>query len=219
VPAAVLFDLGIGDVQARPDAAMGYGACRVACEAAPSQGCVGAGTGATVGKLMGMGSAMKAGLGTASLLAGRLCVAAIVAVNAFGDVVDPESGEIVAGARKGDGFLNTSEALRSPMVRAGMRLTNTVVGVVTTNARLTTAQANAVASAAHDGLARAVRPAHTLYDGDTIFALATGRVRAHQVLVSEMAAQVTTLAVLNAAWAAEDAGGLPAARSFGLDQG
>lgn len=216
VPVAVLFDLSIGDPAIRPDATAGYTACQAASARERSQGNVGAGTGATVGKLMGMGKAMKAGLGTASVQAGRLIVAALVAVNAFGDIMNPATGQIIAGARNqaGDGFLDTAKAMRGLVVRNVMAFRNTVIGVVATNARLDVAQANEVASAAHDGLARAVRPAHTLYDGDTIFALATGKVRAHQALVSDMAAEVMALAILNAIWAAEDAGGLPAARSF-----
>jgi L-aminopeptidase/D-esterase-like protein len=165
---------------------------------------------------MGMARAMKTGLGTASLRAGRLVVGAIVAVNAFGDVVDPSDGHIIAGARtaKSDGFINTSMALRSTVVRNALALRNTIIGVIATNARLDVAQVNDVAAAAHDGLARVVRPAHTLFDGDTLFALATGRVRAHLVLVSDLAAEAVALAILNGVWAAEDAGKLPAARSL-----
>ena len=233
VPGAVLFDLGLGDPTVRPDASMGYAACQAASAGEQRQGNIGAGTGATVGKLMGMARAMKAGLGTASVRAGRLIVGAIVAVNAFGDVVDPSSrqvllhhtineqqnlssSQIIAGTRNAgnDGFLNTALALRSAVVRSALALKNTVIGVVATNARLDVAQVNEVAAAAHDGLARVVRPAHTLFDGDTLFALATGKVRAHQVLVSDMAAEAVALAILNGVWSAEDAGGLPAARSF-----
>jgi len=216
VPGAVLYDLALGDASVRPDGAMGYSACQVASAHEGRQGNIGAGTGATVGKLLGMARAMKAGLGTASLRAGRLVVAALVAVNAFGDVVDPASGAIVAGARTAanDGFVNTSLALRGPVMRHVLALQNTLIGVIATNARLDVAQVNEVAASAHDGLARVVRPAHTLYDGDTFFALATGQVRAHRITVSDLAAEVTALAILNAVWAAEDAGGLPAARSF-----
>jgi len=216
VPGAVLFDLDLGDASVRPDAAMGYAACQAASAQESGQGNVGAGMGATVGKLRGIKQAMKAGLGTASLRAGRLVVAALVAVNAFGDVVDPSTGRILAGARSSgqDGFVNTSLALRSAVVRNALALRSTVIGVVVTNARLNVAQANVVADAAHDGLARTIRPAHTLFDGDTIFALATGKVRAHQTLVADMAAEATSLAILNGVLAAEGAGGLPAPRSF-----
>ncbi len=221
VPAAVLFDLGVGSSSVRPDAAMGYAAC-VAAEASssapPRQGNVGAGCGATVGKILGLGRAMKAGIGSASLSVGKLQVAALVAVNAFGDVVDPASGRIVAGTRAltGGGFADTAQVLRHPIVRAARSLTSTVIGVVATNANLDVAQINDVASAAHDGIARAIRPAHTLYDGDALFALATGEgargARGDVVLVSQLASEVVALAILNAVWAAEDAGGLPCAR-------
>ncbi len=216
VPAAVLYDLGFGSATVRPDAAMGYAACVAASTSERGQGNVGAGTGATVGKLLGMARAMKAGLGTASLRAGRLVVAALVAVNAFGDIVEPHSGAILAGTRAADGrsFADSAAALRSPAVRNVMALRNTVIGVVASNARLDVAQTNQVASAAHDGLARTVRPAHTLFDGDTLFALSTGSARAHMALVADMAAEAVSLAIVNAVWAAEAAGGLPAARDF-----
>jgi len=220
VPGAVLFDLGIGDPAIRPDAAMGYAACQAATAKDQSQGNVGAGTGATVGKLMGSGKAMKGGLGQASVKAGHLIVAALMAVNAIGDVVDPSSGQIIAGARNvaGNGFLDTAQAMRHVIVRNVMAFQNTVIGVVATNAQLDVAQANELAWAAHDGLARAVRPSHTLYDGDAIFGLATGKVHAHQALVSDMAAEATTLAILNAVWAAEEAAGLPAASFWRPEQ-
>jgi len=216
VPGAVLFDLDLGDSSIRPDAGMGYVACEAASPQESRQGNVGAGTGATVGKLMGITRAMKAGLGTASLHAGRLVVAALVAVNAFGDVVDPSTGKIMAGARLpgGKGFVGTSLAMRTALVRNVLAHKSTVIGVVATNAQLTVAQANVIAEAAHDGLARVIRPAHTPFDGDTLFTVATGKVRAHQALVGDMAAEVIALAVINGMMAAEDAGGLPAARSF-----
>ena len=213
VPGAVLFDLDLGDPSVRPDPAMGYAACQAASAQESGQGNVGAGTGATVGKLMGIGRAMKGGLGMASLRAGRLIVAALVAVNAFGDIVNPSNGEIVAGARapSGDGFANTSLAMRTMVGRNVLAFKSTVIGVIATNARLDVPQANIIAEAAHDGLARVVRPAHTLFDGDTLFTLATGKLRAHQALVSDMAAEAISLAILNGVMAAEDAGGLPAA--------
>ncbi|MBC7236517.1 MAG: P1 family peptidase [Chloroflexi bacterium] len=217
VPAAILFDLGLGNAQVRPDAEMGYRACQAAGAPNEAQGNVGAGCGATVGKLLGMKTATKAGLGMASLSAGRLRVAALMAVNAFGDIVDPTTGAILAGTRNpgaAGGFLGTSGALRNPAMRAILALRNTIIGVVATNACLDVAQANVIASAAHDGLARVVRPAHTMVDGDTIFCLATGRVHAPMMLISELAAEATALAIVNAVWAAEDAGGLPCARTL-----
>jgi len=215
VPGAVLFDLAVGSAAVRPDAAMGYAACRNASASEMRQGNVGAGAGASVGKILGLGQAMKGGLGCASLRHGALVVSALVAVNAFGDVVD-RWGAIIAGARtpQGDQLLNTAQAMRSIMSGGNQPFGNTVIGVVATNGRLDVAQINEVASAAHDGLARAIRPSHTLFDGDTLFALATGQAPAAMPLVSQMAAEATALAIANAVWTAEDAGGLPAARSF-----
>ena len=215
VPGAVIFDLAIGDPAVRPDAAMGYEACRNASSSETRQGNVGAGTGATVGKLMGATRATKAGLGMASLRVGRLVVAAMMVVNAFGDVIDPRSDAVIAGARSADGasFVDTRVAMRSLLVRTAMTLRNTIIGVVATNGRLDVVQANQIAIAAHDGIARVVRPAHSLFDGDTVFALSTGQVRVNQVLVSALAAEVTALAILNGVWASASAGGLPSARS------
>ncbi|MHB0857620.1 MAG: P1 family peptidase [Anaerolineae bacterium] len=215
VPGAVLFDLGVGSATVRPDAAMGYAACQNAGTAETRQGNIGAGTGATVGKLMGIKLAMKGGIGTASVRAGRLVVGALVAVNAFGDVLDPANGRIIAGTRTSEGGLaDTATAMRGAVLRFALSLRNTVIGVVATNARLDVAQVNEVAAAAHDGLARVIRPAHTLFDGDTLFALATGSVRAHAMLVSDMAAEATARAILNSVAAAQSVGGLPAASAY-----
>ncbi len=213
VPGAVLFDLALGSSAVRPDAPMGYRACEAAQGGPVAQGNVGAGTGATVGKVLGMGRAMKGGIGTASVQSGDLVVGALVAVNALGDVVDPATGVIIAGTRaERDGtFADARLALRAALAPAPIPHTNTVIGVVGTNARLDVAQATETASAAHDGLARTVRPAHTLYDGDTLFAVASGAVEAHQTVVMDMAAEAVALAVLNAVRAARAAGGLPAA--------
>ena len=232
VPAAILFDLGLGRADIRPDAEMGYQACLNATTT-PAQGNVGAGTGATVGKMLGMENAMKAGLGMASMeIGGEVIVGAIVAVNAMGDVVDPSNGQIIAGARipnrgtppfpagggsaPGSPFADTLAILRTraSQVSAPPTLENTVIGVVATNARLTKEHTNKVAQMAQDGLARAIRPAHTLYDGDTIFALSTGEVEMDVSTVGSFAAEVFAQAVLQAVYAAEPAAGLPAARNF-----
>jgi len=217
VPAAVLFDLVVGDPRVRPDEAMGYQACSAATGAALPQGNVGAGTGASVGKLFGTKRAMKAGLGTASVRAGGLIVGALVAVNAFGDVIHPESGKIIAGLRTltGKELADSRQQMRNAMLRKVILGTNTVIGAIATNANLSKAEAGLVADAAHDGLARAVRPSHTLFDGDTFFALATGEHKAHVALVADMAADAMAKAIFNAILAAEDAGGLPCARSLG----
>lgn len=213
VPAAILFDLGLGDWTVRPDAGSGYAAAKAASSAAVPEGNVGAGAGATVGKLRGLERAMKAGLGTASLvLPGGAVVGALVAVNAFGDIVDPANGRIVAGLRRvdGRGIEGTLEALLGGAVADG-RGENTVIGVVATTAGLGKPQAQKVAQMAHDGLARCVRPSHTPWDGDTLFALSTGDLPADTLLVGAAAAEVVARAVLRAALSARGLPGLPAA--------
>jgi L-aminopeptidase/D-esterase-like protein len=210
VPAAILNDLKVGRADVRPDAAMGYAACQAADEGPVAEGSVGAGTGCTVGSILGQGRASRAGLGTASVdLGGGLVVGAIVAVNAFGDVVDPRSGEILAGARvlRGEGFADTLATMKGRVGKAIGRLSSrnhTVIGVVATNAHLTKEGINKVAQMAHDGLARAVRPAHTPFDGDTLFALATGQKQADVNLVGAFAAEVVAEAIVRAVKAVKD---------------
>ncbi len=178
VPAAILFDLGVVTPLVRPGAREGYAACQNASSGV-QEGSVGAGTGATVGKLLGIERAIKGGIGTASLDLGQgVLVGALMAVNAVGGVHDPDTGQVVAGPRDptGRGMLDSMALLASPdfVPRPGVPLHNTTIGVVATSARLTREQANKLAAVAHDGIAMAVRPAHTMSDGDTIFALATG---------------------------------------------
>ena len=228
VPAAILFDLGIGRADVRPDAAMGYAACINASTDRPAEGNAGAGMGATVGKILGMGRAMKSGLGTASVRLGRgVVVGAIVAVNPFGDVIDPASGSILAGARPaqvgpvrigGPGrFADTLKVMKSLAGKAVLRLGsrgNTVIGVIATNARLSKEEANKVAQMGHDGIARSIRPAHTMLDGDTLFALSTGRRQADVNIVGAYGAEVVAQAVVRAVLSASAAGGLPAAKDL-----
>jgi len=222
VPAAILFDLNMGASDVRPDADMGYCAASAASRHAPREGNVGAGTGASVGKVLGAKTAMKAGLGTASMEVNGVVVGAIVAVNSWGDVIDPKSGEILAGARStklgpvklgGDGyFADTLEMMKTFLGRTAVGVatkTNTVIGVVATNAKLTQAEAAKVAQMAQDGLARTIRPAHTMLDGDTIFALATGVKKADVSTVGAFAAEVMAQAIIRAAQKAAPAGGLP----------
>jgi L-aminopeptidase/D-esterase-like protein len=213
VPAAILFDLAVGSAEARPDAEMGYAACLAASDGAVSQGNVGAGTGCSAGKLLGAGHATKTGIGSAAIeLGGGLVVAALIAVNPFGDVVD-EAGRVIAGTRplRGEGYADTLALLRGMTGRLALRIAGaTVIGVVATNARLNKEQVNKVAQMAQDGLARTVRPAHTLFDGDTLFALATGRVRASVTLVGAYAAEAVAQAIIAAVKTAVAAGGLPA---------
>ena len=202
VPAAVLFDLPVGDPRIRPDAEAGYLACQAACRAAPAQGSVGAGAGALVGKMFGVARAMKGGIGTASLSAGGFTVGALVACNAVGDVLDPATGEVLAGARTEDGtalFDTRRAVLTGAVPRAPLAGSNTTIGVIATDAVLTKAQAHRLAQVAHDGLARSINPVHTLSDGDTLFALGTGASgkSANMAVLSVLAAEVTALAVVN----------------------
>ena len=219
VPAAILFDLGVGDGRVRPDSACGLEAARHASRAPVVQGNVGAGAGATVGKLYGMARAMKGGIGSASaVLPSGVVVAALVAVNARGDVVDPETGAVVAGVRTEDGrgLADARRILRQGVPQPLAPGENTTLGIVATSATLTKTQATLVARMAHDGFARAIVPAHTPSDGDTIFALATGRTAADVDLglIGAIAADVTAQAVVNAVRHAESLPALPAARSL-----
>jgi L-aminopeptidase/D-esterase-like protein len=224
VPAAILFDLGIGDSDVRPDSAMGYAACEAAKTERPAEGNAGAGMGATVGKILGMAGATKSGIGTASVdLGNGLIVGAIIAVNALGDVVDPASGEILAGVRPvklgpigvggGETFADTLLVMKGMAGKLALRFAsrgNTVIGVVASNAALTKEEANKVAQMAHDGLARAVRPAHTMLDGDTLFALSTGKKNADVNIIGAYAADVVARAIVSAVHSAVGAGGIPA---------
>jgi L-aminopeptidase/D-esterase-like protein len=229
LPAAILFDLGVGRADVRPEAAMGYRACEAASDRRPDEGNAGAGMGATVGKVFGMGQAMKSGIGTASMeIGGGIRVAAIVAVNAFGDVVDPRSGAIVAGARSKQlgplrlgapgYFADTLEVMRTLAGRTILGFAshgNTVIGVVATNARLNKEHATKLAQMGQDGVARTIRPAHTMLDGDTIFALALGEKEANVNIVGAFAAEVVAQAILNAVRSAKPVAGLPAADAAG----
>lgn len=224
VPGAILYDLGVGRADRRPDAAMGYAACQAASADPVAQGSVGAGTGAIIGGVMGLQTATKGGIGSAAQdLDDGLYVAALIAVNALGDVVD-ESGQIMAGLRAGPGsphFMGMLNAMRLMRAVSGQRpsaSTNTVIGVVATNAKLDKAGVNRVASMAQNGLAQALRPAHTLYDGDTIFALATGQIEADSNtlnLIGAYAAEVTARAIRSAVRAAKGLGGVLAAGESG----
>jgi L-aminopeptidase/D-esterase-like protein len=225
VPTAVLMDLGFGGSSTiRPNADCGYRAATSAANGPVAEGNVGAGAGATVGKIVGDRSrAMKAGLGTASVsLSNGLVVGAIVAVNAVGDVVDPTTGAIVAGVRTPDGkrLADARSILRSPQgtpAGASRPGGNTTIAVVATNARLTKAEVNRMALMADDGLARAINPAHTTADGDTVFSLATGAFqgRVDVTTIGSLAADVLAEAIVRAAVHATSSGGLPSARDLG----
>jgi len=207
VPAAILYDLGVGDAKIRPGAEAGFQACLNATTKTVEQGNVGAGAGATIGKMFGPAFAMKAGIGSASIRVGNtgVVVAALVAVNAVGDIVNPQNGKILAGARKaeGSGFRDTAaEIIKGHAVVAADGGSNTTIGVVATNAILDKVQASKVAQMAQDGLARAIRPVHTPADGDTVFALATGTlkgVRVHHGQIGVLAAEAMAQAIVRAA--------------------
>lgn len=220
VPAAILFDLNVGDAKIHPDAASGYAACEAASHSELVEGSVGAGAGATVGKFFGMQLAMKSGIGTASWTVQQtgLIVGALVAVNAAGDVRHHRSGEILAGARNpsGSGMLDSMRQWMSAQpgkIHAG---SNTTIGVVATNAALTKVEATKVAQMAHDGLARTINPVHTMADGDTVFAVATGRARsAHDAsLVGAIAAEVMSRAINRAVLKASGLPDLPSHRDL-----
>jgi L-aminopeptidase/D-esterase-like protein len=207
VPAAVLFDLPVvreGDnPTARPNAEAGYAACEAASTSPPAAGNVGAGAGACVGKLFGLDRCMKGGIGNASVRVGPWVVGALVACNAVGDVIDPSTGQILAGARTANGqnLLDTQRAfLQGERGNRPLPGTNTTIGVVATNATLNKAQAKRLAMSAHDGLARSIRPVHTTLDGDTLFALATGIETSAPdlMLLTVMAAEATALATVDA---------------------
>lgn len=198
VSGAVLFDLGVGKPDVYPDSEMGYRACQDSENNTVLRGRIGAGTGATVGKILGQDAATPAGLGTSCIeLPGGILVAALFAVNAFGDIWDPEKNEILAGAKTEEGFLNTEKFLLHHKPHPGAVFTNTTIGVVITNAKLNKEEVNKVARLSHHGLVKTIRPVHTMYDGDTIFALATGEKDADVTQIGVAAGQAVALAILN----------------------
>ena len=226
VPAAVLFDLHLGDSRIRPDAAAGYAACQAASNERPKEGNVGAGAGASVGKLFGPQFSMKSGIGSSAVRLGAVTVGALVACNAVGDVIDPATGQPIAGARTSDGraLRNSATALLNgepphPLL-AGR---NTTIGVIATDAPLTKAQARRLAVSAHDGLARTINPVHTMTDGDTLFVLATGKAGTSpgMVVLQTMAAEAVARATLRAALTAQGittSNGLMLPAAAGADQ-
>lgn len=215
VPAAILYDLNVGDGKIRPNADAGYKACTSAKSGSIEEGSVGAGAGATVGKIGG-GKPMKGGIGTSSIkLPNGLVVGAIVAVNCVGDVIDPKTGKIVAGARTADGksFLNIVQTFRSGRgaVQNPPAGQNTTIGVVATNARFDKTQMTKIAEMAHDGMARAINPTHTPSDGDTLFALTTGTstLNANLTAIGVLAAEAVSEAILRAVMKAKSVAGFP----------
>jgi L-aminopeptidase/D-esterase-like protein len=228
VPSAILFDLGIGRADVRPDAAMGYRACQAANRERPREGNAGAGMGCTVGKALGPKWGMKGGLGTASVdLGGGVVVGALVAVNAYGDVWDQAANAILAGCRQpeadppafADALRVMRERVKEPPTGFGRSPApqaegHTVIGVVASNAQLTKEETNKVAQMAHDGLARVIRPAHTMFDGDTIFALSTEGVAVDVNIIGAYAAEVMARAIISGVRAAEGVAGWPGLRQL-----
>lgn len=216
VAGAFLFDLGVGDGRVRPSPEMGYDAAARATTGPVTQGSVGAGTGASVGKLCGLARAMRGGIGSASVRCGAAVVGALVAVNAVGDVRDPESGHLVAGTRDapdGRQLIDSAQAIRAGVGRFATP-TATTIGVVATNARLTKPEAATVASLGMLGLARALSPPHTAFDGDALFALSTGEVAADLTALGLAAADAVAAAIVNGVRAASSLPNLPASRDL-----
>ncbi|MGD9503651.1 MAG: P1 family peptidase [Syntrophobacteraceae bacterium] len=216
ISGAVIFDLGINAGRPRPGAELGRAACEAASREVVAEGCVGAGVGATVGKLYGLARSMKAGLGSACIEApSGIKVGALMVVNAFGDIFDPALGRTIAGCRASEeslDLLNADGALRQFKRLKGFpsSCNNTLIGVVATNAKFNKTQLTKVAQMAHDGLARTVYPAHTQYDGDTIFAVSCGNLEDAEVtIVGALAAQATAEAILRAVYKADSLGGIP----------
>lgn len=213
-----LFDLTVADTFTRPDAAMGYEAARLAMEAPNYRdGNFGAGCGATVGKIGGMETCMKTGIGSYAVQVGELQVGAVVALNALGDIFDHKTGKQVAGVLTEDknGFRSTAEIMRASTEVVENRFTgNTTLGIIITNAAFAKSQLCKIAGMAHDGYARSIRPVHTSADGDSIYAVSVGDIKADQDLVGTLAAEVMSEAILRAVSSAESAYGYPAARDL-----
>ena len=213
VPTAAIFDLRVGSAKRRPDKNMGYRACQQATDGKIAEGSVGVGTGATVGKFYGIEQAMKGGVGiAASTLNNGLIVGALVAVNAFGDIKDPISGRILAGARKAEKsmeFANTLGLMRKGVQRPISAFQNTTIGVIVTNAKLTKQNASAVAKIASNGLTKAISPGHTIYDGDIIFTLASGEIEVDYYTVGLMAEETLINAIIRGITTAKETKGIP----------
>lgn len=210
VASAVIFDLAIGDYKIRPDIKMGYDAAKSASSTENRQGSIGCGMGASVGKILGPNSAMKSGLGSATIEVGELKVSALVSVNSFGDVYDYKSCKQIAGVYDYENkrMLNTIDILKGNYNPSDISMKNTTIGVIATNAILTKAEGNKVAQMAHNGFARSINPIHTMYDGDTIFTMGTNEVKADISLVGTLGAEVMSQAITNAILSSKGYGGL-----------
>lgn len=196
VPQAILYDLDYKSYKIRPDKKMGLEAYKNATFEENRQGIIGAGTGATVGKALGMNLAMKSGIGSATITIGNLQISALVALNAMGDIYDYEKGKQIAGIRKDGQFISTLDVFKESAIRAGNL--NTTIGIIATNAILDKKELKKLASMTHNGYARSINPVHTMYDGDTIFSLATNKVKADINVVGSFGAQAMSRAIANA---------------------
>ncbi len=212
----MIFDLSIGDYKIRPDFNMGYLAAKSASAESGIQGNVGAGMGATVGKIIGPKNSMKSGLGSASIRVGDLVVAALVVVNSFGDIYDFKTNKQIAGIYdyKESKLLNTLDIMKSSDVNLGFDVSNTTIGVVATNAILTKPECNKISEIAHNGYARSINPVHTMLDGDTIFSMATNKVKTDINLVGILAAEAMSMAITNAIVFARGVEGLKSYRDI-----
>lgn len=217
VTGAVLFDLGVGDPKCRPNIDMGYEACKVASSTNLEQGNFGAGCGATVGKIKGSNFCTKGGIGSYSIkLDNGLVVAALIAVNAFGDVY--EEGKVIAGVLNDskDEFLNTYDLMKQGVNKGGFNIDNTTIGVVATNAKLDKAQCKKVSQMAHNGYAKTIFPIHTPHDGDTIFTLATGEIETDVTLLGSLATEVVEKSIINAIKNAKSINDIPSHNEINL---
>lgn len=213
VPTAVIFDLGIGNGRIRPDARMGYEACLNAGSTGVEEGSIGAGTGATIGKLLGLDHATKGGIGTSGYkFENGIIVAVLVVVNAFGDVVSPENGEIIAGVRttpRGSKFAGTVNLLKQGVTFREDKSQNTTLAVVATNARFSKSELGRIANIAQTGLARVISPVHTIADGDVVIAVSCGEIEGDANLIGVIAAELTANAILRALHHSKGMGGIP----------
>lgn len=219
VSSAVIFDLALGDYRIRPDYHMGYKAAESASAEESSEGNVGAGMGATVGKILGPDNSMKSGLGSATIKVGDLTVSALVVVNSFGDIFDYRTNKQLAGVYdyENNKLLNTMDIMKDNMMKLSFNMRNTTIGIIATNAICTKSEGNKISQLAHNGFARSVNPVHTMMDGDTIFTMATNEIDADINLVGSLAAEAMSMAIINGVLKAEDYKGFKSASNFHID--
>ncbi len=218
VPTAVIFDLGIGDGRIRPDREMGYEACKQATSSEVEEGSVGAGTGATIGKLMGLGHATKGGIGTRSYkLQNGVIVGVLVVVNAFGDVISPTSGQILAGVRnseRGNQFPGTVEMFKQGIIRRADSYQNTTLAVVVTNASFSKSELLRISTLAQTGLTKVISPVHTVQDGDMVISVSAGNLKEDVNLLGVIAAELTQKAIIRAVEQSTTLGGIPCSKEL-----